>query len=123
MANSITSEQIEQLAKEIRQFLLDNDLWIDVRIYFNGKAFSTDDGCGHYYYNDRDNLIVLQNIDPKDYFEYAGPYLSMSFEGPVYEILNYGSMENIEEGFRSIFAKYGLYYELGNAWNLTAYPD
>ena len=44
----------------------------------------------------------------------------MSFEGPLYEVLNgYGS-SHLEEEFVKIFDKYGLYYELGNAWNLTA---
>ena len=34
----LTPERIEELAKEIREFLLDHDMWIDVTIYFNGSA-------------------------------------------------------------------------------------
>lgn len=126
MSKKLTKAAIENLAKEIRQYLLDRDMWIDTRIYFNGKAFSTDDRDGHYYYNDPDHLVVLEDEDPHTYTEYAGDILTMTFEGPLYEALNYGGYEGYqwktEEELTDIFRKYGLYYELGNAWNLTAYP-
>ena len=124
MSKKMTKREIEKLAKEIRQFLLDHDLWVDVNIYFNGKAFSTDDRQGHYYYNDPEHLVVLDDENPRDYFEYVGNILSMSFEGPLYDVLNsyWGALGyRLEEEFRSIFEKHGLYYELGNAWNLSAY--
>lgn len=35
----LTPEQIEALAKEIREYLLDNGMWQDVNIYFNGISF------------------------------------------------------------------------------------
>ena len=126
MAKKPTKAQIENLAKEIRQYLLDRDMWSDTRIYFNGKAFSTDDRQGHYYSNDPDHLVVLEDEDPHTYTEYAGDILTMTFEGPLYEALNYGVYGDnpwqVEEELTAIFRKYGLYYELGNAWNLSAYP-
>lgn len=118
----------EELAKEIRQFLIDNGLWVDVTIYFNGKAFSTDDREGHFYYNDPEHLVVLEDQDPRRYFAYVGDILSMSFEGDFYSCLNfcneYGAdFDNrIQEEFSAILRKYGLYYELGNSWNLSVYP-
>jgi hypothetical protein len=119
-------ETIEKLAFEIRDFLLKHELWQDVRIYFNGKALSTDDGNGHYAYNDPDTVFVLENKDPRRYFNYVGDYLSMSFEGPFYEVLNYYApasyCDKINNEFLGILGKYGLYYELGNAWNLSLYP-
>lgn len=121
MAKKLTKKQIESLAKEVRQFLLDHEMWSDVRIYFNGKAFSTDDGRGNYYYNDPENLVVLEDVDPSDYVEYTSDILTMTFEGPLYECLNYW-FGKTEEEFRSIFRKYGLYYELGYAWSLAAFP-
>jgi hypothetical protein len=128
MFKLISEKQIEDLAEEIRQFLLDNNLWIDVTIYFNGKAFSTYDGK-NFYYNDPAHLIVLEDKDPKDYFDYvAEPHiLSMSFEGDFCSCMNnYGEYgydfdERIQNGFREILDKYGLYYEMGNHWNLTCY--
>lgn len=126
MAKKLTKKQIESLAKEIRSFLLEHQLWIDTTIYFNGKAFSTDDRNKHYAYNDPDDLIVLENQDPKRVCEYACGILDMTFEGPLYDILNenreygweYG--EKIEAEFLAIFHKYGLYYELGYPWSLSA---
>ena len=114
---NLTKKDIESLAKEIRQFLIDNSIWIDATIYFNGQAFSSN------------HEGVLEDQDPADYFEYvASPHiLSMSFEGPLYGCLNhygeYGAeFDNlIVEGFSRLLSRYGLYYELGNHWNLSCY--
>jgi len=124
----LTEQQREQLAIEIREFLLKNDLWIDITIYFNGKAFSTSDG-DNFYYNDRYHLVVEENKNPRDYFSYVRKpnILSMSFEGAFYSCLNYNNERGakfddmIQEEFGKILSKYGLYYELGNAWNLSCY--
>lgn len=120
------------LANEIRQWLLDHEMWIDVSIYFDGVCYSTMKKKGkneyggwiyEFSYNDPNNLFEYPD-DPRTYFEYvANPHiLSMSFEGPLYDILNgyYGEFGyDLEEEFSNIFHKYGVYYELGNAWNLT----
>lgn len=99
-------------------------MWCDVRIYYNQKALSTDDGSGHYAYNDPDTDYVLENIDPKTFFQYVGGnILCMSFEGPFYELINcyvpVSYYDCVEREFREILKKYGLYYELGHAWNLA----
>ena len=117
----MTNEQRnEMLAREIREWLLKNYMWQDVTIYFNGKAYSTDDGNGHHYTNDPEHLIELNNVNPLDYFEYVNPEtVSMSFEGMLYDVLNSYDCDSLEREFSKLFEKYGLYYELGNAWNLT----
>lgn len=123
MKKVLTKLDIEALAVELRSWLIKNRMWSDVRIYFNGKAFATDDGCGNYSYNDPDKLYVIENVDPHDYIEYAGDILTISFEGDLYALLNYDSSKTARrmiEQFNNIFRKYGLYYEFGNAWNLTA---
>ena len=117
----MTKKKIEKLATEIRDFMLDRELWIDTRIYFNGKAFATDDGNGHYAYNDPNNLFVLEDIDPHTYTKYAGDILTMTFEGPLYDMINYGDWPKAMERFNAILDKYGVWYELGEAWNLTLY--
>lgn len=120
----LTPEQIEAMALEIREFLLERELWIDVDIYFNRKRFTSHDATdGKYYYNDRRYLIVEENKNPRDYFEYVAEdhILSMSFEGIVCEMLYYGGMPAAKRGFDKIFDKYGVYYELGHHWNLTCY--
>lgn len=123
MKKELTKAAIENLANDIRDYLLLRGMWQDTFIYFNGKAFGTDDGHGHYYYNDPTHLVVLENEDPHDYTEYAGDILTMTFEGPLYEAMNYGSDRwQTEEDLLEIFRRYGLYYEMGEAWNLTACP-
>ena len=121
-----TKPTIRKLAKEIRQFLLDNEMWIDTTIYFNGMAYSTDDREGHYFYNDPEHLIELEDQDPHRYVDYVGPYLTMTFEGPFYDVMNgylgkYGY--DLEDKFHDILKKYGLYAELGNAWNLSVFDS
>lgn len=122
--NPLSPEQIETLAKEIHAFLVRHDLWMDVSIYFNGKRWSTQQKSGdqwEFCYNE--NRYFESIADPKDYFEYVREpnILSMSFEGGLYEVLNGYNGFKLEAEFQQIFHEYGLYYELGNAWNLSCY--
>lgn len=125
--NRLTEEQIEQLAVEVRQFLLDREMWIETSIYFNSKCFTTyDKEAQRCYYNDPEHLVVLEHEDPRDYFDYVAEdhVLNMSFEGPIYDLLNHpqgkADYRKIDK-FNQIFKKYGLYYEMGNDWNLSCY--
>lgn len=120
----MTPKQIEKLAVEIRTFLLEHDMWVDTQIYFNGKCFDTHDKeTDKFYYNDPTHLIVRENENPRDYFEYVNPehILSMSFEGSVCHMLWYGTNPGIKKKFDRIFEKRGLYYEFGDHWNFTCY--
>lgn len=114
---TLTKQNIEQLAKEIIAFLEKEGIAGDVSIYFNNKVMRSRRNDDGYYW------VTEENIDPHDYFEYAAydHILSMSFEGGLYSVLNY-SFGHREEEFDNIFDKYGLYYELGNSWNLSVYP-
>ena len=117
----LTKTNIEELAMEIATFLEKNGIADSVSIYFNNKVMRNKGK-----YDDDYNYIskweTTEDIDPHDYFEYAAydHIISMSFEGGLYDVLNY-SFGKKEEQFREIFEKYGLYFELGNAWNLSAY--
>ena len=118
--NPLGEEATAALAKDIYDFLIKYDMWIDVSIYFNGIRWSTHGGSKFRYGGEP----FVAEADPRDYFEYVGPILSMGFEGPFYEVVNGYRGEigwNIEAEFRKLLAKYGVYYELGNAWNLSVY--
>lgn len=121
---TLTKKQREQLATEIFNWLNDHEMWVDVCIYFNGKCWSTSNKNGvEFCYNER--RYFEYEAEPKDYFEYVAEpnILSMSFEGGLYDVLNgysYGWVKR-EDEFRKIFEKYGVYFELGNAWNLSCY--
>lgn len=112
---------VEKLAQDIYNLLLEHGIWQDVCIYYNGKRMSTSDGK-EFRYNGEP--FIEEGLDPRDYFEYVrNPHvLSMSFEGPVYEILNGYHGASIESEFSKLLERYGLYYELGDAWNLTCCP-
>lgn len=116
--------KIEKLATDIFQWLVKKEMWFDVYIYFNGKCWATsNEKCTSFCYNENKHFEFKSN--PRDYFEYVGnPHiLSMSFEGPLYALLNgyHPECANLYNEFNALFSKYGLSYELGDAWNLTAF--
>ena len=131
----MTKSKIEKLANEIRTFLDDNFLNGDVRIYFNGKALShgEEDSCITWNneikdYEDKPSRTpwtVIENIDPKEYFDYTSDILCMSFEGSLYDCLNGCTAYDgkIYDKLQNIFNKYGCYFELGNYWNLAAFEN
>lgn len=90
MMQKLTKANIAQLAQEIITFLDANGMQDTVCIYFNNIRMRSE--C-----NWRERPITFtwkqdDNIDPHDYFEYAAydHIISMSFEGNLYELLNYG---------------------------------
>ena len=95
------------IAKDIKQYCIEQDLWYDCRIYFNGIAWDSDGE-------------VIKDINPLNYFEYANPKtLSMSFEGPLYQAINYDGYA--ESDLQKILEQHGYYLELGHAWNFSIY--
>lgn len=118
----LTKIKIEELVNEIEDFLRKNELLGDVCLYFNNKRhlWTYDHKAMEY------KLHEKEDISPSDYFEYAASkhILSMSFEGAFYDVLNgfTNAAFRKQDEFYSLLKKYGLYYELGNAWNLTCYP-
>lgn len=115
-------EQIEKLVFEIRDFLLERGMWEDVTIYWDGKAIGTMDENGRCAYNDATNLYIYED-DPKRYTGYAGDILTMTFEGALCEALNCGDIDGTwktDDELTNLFEKYGLHYEMGHSWDLTA---
>lgn len=116
------ADRAEALARDIYTWCIENDCWQDVYIYYNGKRMGTSgkDKNGKTVYCYGGTPFIEDGYDPRDYFQYVREpnILSMSFEGPLYQILNCHDMFALQD----LFSKYGLYYECGNAWNLSAYP-
>lgn len=116
-------EKAEKLANDIYSLLIRYHMWIDVCIYYNGKRMSClyidETGRNHYDYNGQPH--IEEGYDPRDYFPYVRRpnILSMSFEANLYDVINYGESPKFLQEFNSLLSRYGLYYELGNAWNLT----
>lgn len=119
------ANKFENLAMEIYNWCYSNELWEDSAIYFNGKAIASwNKWHGVEGKKIAEGLYEYEDKNPLDYFEYANhDTLSMSFEGPLYDILNAYSEDWCwtEEAFINIFSKHGFYYEMGHAWNLSVY--
>lgn len=119
-------KKAEALAKDIYNWCQKKGLWGDNIIYFNGKAWSSSkEWNGVQGKSIGDDLYEYEDKNPRDYFEYVNDpnILSMSFEGPLNHVLNayVRGWVKLESEFMKLFEKYGLYYEMGNAWNLSAY--
>lgn len=119
ISKPLAKEQIEELADKIYQLFRKQEMWGDVHIYFNGSCLNNIDHDGNYHYDG--SAYLHENMKPE--FEYVNPdhVLSMSFEGPVYHMFEYGAYKPVYRRFTTLLARYGLYYELGNAWNLSCY--
>jgi hypothetical protein len=117
--------KMELLAKDIYNWCVKKGLWGDNILYFDGKAWSSSPEWGGVMGKQiAEKLYEYEWKNPKDYFEYANPdTLSMSFEGPLYDVLNayVSGWTKLEQQFSKLFKKYGLYYEMGYAWSLSAY--
>ncbi len=114
----------ENLAKDIFDWLNEHEMWIDVSIYFDGKCWSTmNKDNTDFTYNE--GKYFEYEDEPTKYFEYVAKdhILSMSFESDLYNVLNayVPNWNKLESEFQAIFEKHGVYYEMGNAWNLTCY--
>ena len=116
------ADRAEALARDIYTLCIEHDCWQDIYIYYNGKRMGTSgkDKTGKTVYRYGGTPFIEDDMNPHDYFEYVREpnILSMSFEGTLYDILNNHDVFFLQD----LFSKYGLYYELGNAWNLSAYP-
>lgn len=102
-------------AIETAKYLAKHEAHEDVCIYVDHKRYTiSDDGTLEY---DID-------AEPTKYFEYAGDFMSMSFEGVLYDLINYGfewGGSKTVDGLEEIFKKYNKYYELCNSWSLSLY--
>ena len=93
----LTKIKIEEMAREIIDCLKANKLDDDVCIYFNNKRIK----LGSSWDGENEKFIpyekVEEDMNPLDYFEYANEkhILSMSFEGDLYNLINYCSLSRI----------------------------
>ena len=109
-------ERNEALASDILRLLKHYNITLDVIIYYNGKRMFAE--------NEK-----VEKANVEDYLEYSNPdTVSMSFEGELNHILNGACsdlelMDRVLEDLSKLFDKYDMYYEMGDAWNLTTYEN
>lgn len=116
----LTPEQIEQMAVEIRELLLDTGIWKDTEIYFNRKRLSSHDLEDN---NDRKHLMVEEDIEPQKYLEYVpqNHLLSMVFDGVVCDVIYHNFLPSVKKRLDAIFEKRGIYYEFITQNSMTCY--
>ena len=104
-----------RVTQAISKWLVANDLHDDVRIYFNDRAYS---------FKDDGEITRRSDIKGSTYFHYANDdTVSVSFEGPLYEVLNFYHPRSAElhEQFMNLVDEHGFWFEMGNHWNLSLY--
>lgn len=124
----MTRQIIEELRLKIVRLLAKYDCLVDCTIYANntrwiyGYTFSDD------YSEMTTTTKIEENVDVSEYLEYCNPdTISIAFDGsPLYEVMNHHntSVENPEKliaEFNALCKEYGLYFDLGNSWNLSLY--
>jgi hypothetical protein len=115
----------EKCAFEIIDFLIKLDMWQDTCVYVNGKRYTCNDGEHYKYDSTWDCVFREDNKRPEDYVDYSSDFLTMTFEGPFYDIINYSMSAKycdfVISKFNDILKKYNKYYELGNAWSLALF--
>lgn len=107
----------EKLANDIIKFLKKNNFDLDVHLLYNGKMVNATTG---------ESKEIVSAGDYVDYFN--DDTITMTFEGPFYEFINGywdssvgNKYQKLYDEFDNIFKKYGLFYDLGDNWNLSAY--
>jgi hypothetical protein len=113
----------ERCAFEIINFLIRHQMWQDTCIYVGTKRYTCYDGEHYQYGNTWDCVFREDDKRAEDYVEYTSDFLTMTFEGPFYDAINYSFSAKYSDKIMSEFAdtckKYGMYYEQGYAWSLS----
>lgn len=118
------NKKFENLAKDIYNWCMKNDLWGDICLYFNNRAWaswSTWHGVPGKKIGER--LYEYEDKNPRDYFNGGDCEFACSFEGELNHILNayVPGWVKLEEEFLNLFKKYGLFFEMYDSWNGNAY--
>ena len=117
---TLTKNKIEKIARKILDVLEKKQLANDLCIYFNNKRIIVtgkyDKSIDAYVYEE----TIEDDINPLNYLKYSpsNHIISISTEGELYDILNYGSC-TFPKTLENLFKENGIYWELGESWNLS----
>lgn len=107
--------EARKCAEEFAKWVTKNNLQTDLSVYVDGKRYHVDE---------KGNLIYDIDADPRDYVEYAGDFMTVTTEGPLYNILNdYDDflLPGATEELDNLFKKYDKYYDMCYSWALSLF--
>lgn len=109
----LTKANIEELAKEVKDWALKNKLGKDWSLFYNGKKLSYPLKKGADGMWDYKRTYQIEEANPLDYSVYFPDHfiMGMSYDGTMYEVMNgyYGDL--FMEKLDKILRKYGLYVD------------
>lgn len=125
---AITPENMKSIATELMDYFQKEDLWYETIIYVAGERYFSDGWNAEKEHNAKrcttangTVYFVEENINVKDYIEYSNPdTITLAFEGPLYTVID----NNLDFAFdldKKFLDEYGLYFELGYQWSMSAY--
>lgn len=125
----VTPENMRQMALSVIRYLNRHGMFYNINIYAGGMHYSDTKHAGQALATDlvKNCEVWAGEADMHAQpCEYNNPdTLTMTFEGPLYHAINYNSGHGYkaESELNGIFARYGLYLELGHAWSLSCWPS
>lgn len=109
------------LMMDLIHYLQKNEMFIEINIYTNGHRYSSEKHqdavaiqtpYGVYYDYGKYNAKLIEFSNPER--------LTMTFEGPFYDLLNY---DYGGEEFERICEKHNMYFEQGYMHSLACYDN
>lgn len=120
---------MSNLAKDIYEWCVRNEVWQDCCIYIAGDAYATwKDWEGENGEKLAENLYKYECKNPLEYCQYANPEtITFTFEGGLYQIMNcyweYELWTKQYDDFCKLFDKYDCWFEQGYHYSLSVYLD
>ena len=115
----------ERFRDELMDYINSLGAWSGICLYCNGRAYTSDRPQAPFKDMHTQNGTPYYDIGEcsvREQMEHCNPNsISMVFEGPFYDMVN--RQQDIEDRLNGIGHKYGVYFELGHAWDLAFYEE
>lgn len=121
---TVSPANMRELAEKMIDFLSKNEFWFQMIIYVDNEAWYSEpkNNTEKHFTKKGNDYYVKTDMDVKDYLEYNNPdTISLVFEGPLYHKINYEDYDYVSKLSEKFLKPYGLYFEQGYAWSITAY--
>jgi len=117
--SKLTSKDKQKIVAGLIEVLKKHEVGDSVYFYFDDKRVWVDRNTG--------KLVERNGFNPKDYFEWFNEKtVTLAFDdSPLFDLINYEMdyelFETMAVDIQQVVTPYGLYWDLGNDWNLSFY--